>query len=299
MSLLACAAVAAAPIAVAVAPSSGQATQEVDAVIGGAAGSYARVESDLITRPSAAAVNDLIEAAVAEDAAAAADAVATTSLGAAGAPTAEAVIEVGPEPRVTLPAEGGSVADSTATFEIDGLPVAGVADVAANGDLGPTGSVDASATVADVDLFLLGADLVDTSCAADLDGRTGATTLENAGGIISGPFPTDPDPNTLSPFTIDATFPIDIDGTTLTVQYQTVLNEQIDDGVTLSVNGMHPFLSIRVDPEGPNTGDPELTLFELDAIFGQVTCGVVPADVLVPEPPTPVGPVPATPTFTG
>jgi hypothetical protein len=288
-------------------PSSGQAgEQEVVEVSGGAYGAFVEVSSDLLVPPSPPAINDIIEAAANEQADQAATALESTDLTALapGAPAEAVLADAGPVPVVTLPADGGGpFTDSAMTVDVDGLTVAGAGEVSTEGALGTSGFATSSASLAEINvLSLYGAETVETECNADLSGVSGSTTLTNAGGIISGAFPDEPAPNTLSPFTLDTTFPIDIDGTTLTVQYQTVLNEQTTTADSITVNGMHTLLSIRVDPEGASAGDPELVVFELESTFGQSECGAVAADVVVPpttEPPTGAGPVTATPPFTG
>lgn len=286
-------------------PSAGQAAdQEVVEVSGGAYGAFVEVRSDLLAPPSPPAIQALVEAAADEEAEDAAAALATTDLDAlAGAPAEAVVADAGPVPEVVLSPEGGGpFTDSVASVDVDGLPVATVGEVETEGALGPEGFARSAASLAEVDVLgLFGAELVETECSADLEGVSGSTALTGAGGIISGAFPDDPAPNTPSPFNLDVTFPIDADGTTLTAQYVTLLNEQVEDAASITVNGMHSFLSLRIDPEGPGVGDPELVLFELESIFSQSRCGVVAADIEAPpgEPTPPVGPVPATPTFTG
>ena len=290
------------------APSGGQApATEVVEVSGGAFGAFAEVRSDLlgpVPLPSPVVLEALIDAAEAGDAPAAEAALADVGVddptAVEAGPSTEAVLAgAGPVPEVILPAEGGGpFSDSVATIDLDGSPIADFTEVETEGALGPDGFASALSTVAQADLLgLLGGELVSTDCIADLDGAVGSTELVDAGGIISGPFDPSPAPNTPAAFSLDVTFPVDADGTTLTIEYFTILNEQIDDGVELTVNGMHTLLSVRVDPEGPGVGDDELIVFELESIFAQSRCGVVGADVEVVPPPT--GPIPAAPTFAG
>jgi hypothetical protein len=293
-------------VAVAATPSGGQApTPVVEEVSGGAYGIFGEARSDLLVPPSPPAIRALVQAAADEDAAAAS--AGLTSVGAdpaaASASVApEAVVaDVGPIPEVTLPPEGGGpISDSASSIDFDGVLVGDSADVTTEGALGPDGFAAATAALSDYDLLgLLGGGAILTECLADLDGTAGTTELIDAGGIISGPFETNPAPNTPSPFNVDITFPVDADGTTLTVQYLTTLNEQITNGTELTVNGLHTFLSVRVDPEGPGVGDAELVIFEIEAIASQSRCGVVEGVVDPIDPVDPVGPIPGDPSFAG
>jgi hypothetical protein len=285
-------------------PSGAQVTTEVSEVSGGAFGAVAEIRSDLVVLPAPSTIEALVQAAYDEDAAAATTALAETDLQEAPGEGGTVVISAGPAPEVELPAEGGGpFTDSLATFEVDGGQIAGLAEVSTEGELGTSGFAASSATLAELDVLgILGAELVSTECSADLDETVGSTSLLNAGGIISGAFPDDPAPNTPSPFNTNTTIPVGIDGTTITVEYQTTLNEQVSDGTELIVNGLHVFLSIRVDPEGAGVGDPELVLLEVEGIASQSRCGVVEADI-PPDPgpvdPTPSGPVPGSPSFAG
>jgi hypothetical protein len=280
-------------------PSAGQAApEEVGEVSGGAYAAFVEVRSDLLVLPSPSAIQAMVQAAADEEPRQAAAALADTDLEAVASAPSEAVLAgVGPVPEVVLPPTGGGpFTDDVASVDVDGLPVASVGEVETEGAIGAGGFARSAATLADLDVLgLFGADLVETTCAADLDGVSGTTALTGAGGIVSGAFPDDPAPNTLSPFNIDITIPILPDGTTLTAVYRTILNEQVTTPDSITVNGMHTLLSLRADPEGPDAGDPELVLIELESIFSQASCGAVAAEVV--EPPT--GPVPATPSFTG
>lgn len=280
----------------------------VVSVSGGAYGAWAEVRSD-IPDLDTLDVPALLEAAAAEDEDAAAAALESAGIdpaapqeSAAEATGAEAVLfSNGPTPEVVLPPGGGGpFTDSLADFDVDGEILTGLLEVLTEGAVGPDGFAHSDATVAELDVFeLLFADLIATSCDADLGGTTGATTLINAGGIISGPFPENPAPNTPSPFNIDVTFPVS-PGVTLTVQYLTLLNEQFTNGNELTVNGMHTTLEILLDVEGEGTFE----LLGVEGIMSQSRCGVVPGQLPAPvgplgPAPTSGGPVAASPTFTG
>lgn len=179
----------------------------------------------------------------------------------------------GPLPAVTLP-PGGSAEPVTETDPDGGTAQYGPAvivqtmamTVSTEGTTGPEGSVTSSSSVEfdldqeqQVDPF--NADELLSSCTADESGLTGSSRLTKASLVLSTdpetqepsetiPLPENPAPNTAFEGTIDH----------VGDRFRVVLNEQIEEGGTITVNAMHLYLlgNIAVG----------------DAIIGQSVCGV-------------------------
>jgi hypothetical protein len=195
----------------------------------------------------------------------------------------------GPEPTVTLPSTGGSVSEEVLSVnESVGLIslTAGLLTASAQGSLGPAGNASAESTVADLALGepvdavgaqqledpIIAAELISASCAADLTGVSGTTTLVGAT-VLGETLAVEPPPNTQ--------FVIAVNGFSVGV----TLNRQVQnpDG-SLSVTAV----LLEIDVAGLVTGTLEI---------GPATCGVV--EGLIPAPPAPPQPVPAQVRFTG
>ena len=205
----------------------------------------------------------------------------------------------GPEPSVTLPPTGGSVSEQVLgvdqSLELLSL-TAGVLTAAAEGALGPDGFATAESTVADIELAeqvppgtvlaqqlpgpILTAELISATCAADLDGVTGSTTLVGANILGQDSISEEPEPNTEFEVALDSFATVGV-----------TLNRQVvnPDG-SLSVTAL--VLEIEIDLEiATVTGTLEI---------GPATCGVVEGVEPAPAPaPAPAQAVPAQVRFTG
>lgn len=184
--------------------------------------------------------------------------------------------ESGPAPVVTLPPEGSAepitetAADEESAQYGPAIIVQSTAvTVSTEGTTGPEGSVTSSAELefdedpeAQVDPFK--ADAVASTCTASESGTTGSVSLTNGFLVTSTDpdteepletidLPAEPTPNTSFTGTIDHV------GDT----FRLVLNEQILEDGTLTVNAVHLYLG-----EG---GDG---VAQGDAILGQSVCGV-------------------------
>lgn len=178
----------------------------------------------------------------------------------------------GPEPTVTLPAEGGSDEASAPSA----AAVFGPANIFTSGPLavtteGASGSVTSTATIENINTSgdeVFTADGLDSTCTDSESGVTGSTTVTNGtlrtsegdpdvdGDDTTIDIPADPAPNTTYEGTIEAV------GDT----FRYVFNEQIEnpDG-SITVNAAHQYL---LGPAGVG-----------DLIIGQVVCGVNATDV--------------------
>lgn len=190
-------------------------------------------------------------------------------------------VEREPVPLVTLPPEG-SPEPITATDPEGELAQYGPAviveataiTVSTEGTTGGNGAVTSSATVEFDDdreeqLDPFNADGLFATCTASEGGSTGSVTLEAATLVTSTDpdtgepvetidLPTNPAPNTTFGGTIDYV------GDT----FRIVLNEQITEGDTLTVNAVHYYLGQNQEGEsvdGEARGE---------AVFGQTVCGV-------------------------
>lgn len=190
-------------------------------------------------------------------------------------------VEREPVPLVTLPPEG-SPEPITATDPEGELAQYGPAviveataiTVSTEGTTGPNGSVTSSATVEFDDdreeqLDPFNADGLLATCTASEGLSTGSVTLDAATLVTSTDpdtgepvetidLPTNPEPNTTFGGTIDYV------GDT----FRIVLNEQITEGGTLTVNAVHYYLGQNQEGEsvdGEARGE---------AVFGQTVCGV-------------------------
>ncbi len=187
-----------------------------------------------------------------------------------GAPT-----QVGAEPVVVLPPDGGSQADSlpgvTAVFGpavvlsgqtegSDTVPT-GELTVSTEGETGPEGFVTSTASVVDVGPGPFVADEVASTCTADAGGVTGSamitggsiatsTDVETEEPLTIEDIPENPPPNTTIEGTVDH----------LGESFRVVFNEQVVDGDTITVRAVHLYLL------GP------IALGEL--IVGQTVCGL-------------------------
>jgi hypothetical protein len=195
----------------------------------------------------------------------------------------------GPAPTVTLPPEGGSVSEEILGVDevVPGALAlrAELVRASAEGALGPAGFATAESTVADVELLeqdsvsvggILEAEAVTATCAADLEGVSGSTTLV-AASVLGTALAAEPEPNTQLVITLPGTL----------AEVGVTLNRQVQnpDG-SLSVTA----LVLEVDlGEGFITGTLEI---------GPATCGVVEGEVPPPPAPAPA-PVTAQVRFTG
>ena len=176
----------------------------------------------------------------------------------------------GPEPTVTLPAEGGSeeasAPSAAAVFGPATLFTSGPLAVTTEGTTGASGSVTSTATIDDINTSgeeVFTADNLESTCTASESGVTGSTTVTNGtlrisegdpdveGDDTNIDIPADPAPNTTHEGTIEAV------GDT----FRYVFNEQIEnpDG-SITVNAAHQYL---LGPAGVG-----------DLIIGQVVCGL-------------------------
>ena len=192
----------------------------------------------------------------------------------------EPAVDSGPLPVVTLPPEGSSTPitesdpDGAAARQGPAIVVQATAmTVSTEGTTGVGGSVTSSASVVfgeteedRIDPF--SADEVRSTCTASESEVTGAATLDNASLVTSTDLegepveiidlPENPAPNTTLSGTDDAV------GAT----FRIVLNEQIREGDTLTVNAVHVFL-------GQNAQGASVdAVARGDAIVGQSVCGV-------------------------
>lgn len=190
-------------------------------------------------------------------------------------------VDSGPLPVVTLPPEGSptpiteSDPDGESAQQGPAIVVQATAmTVSTEGTTGVGGSVTSSASVVfgdaeeeRVDPF--SADEVGSTCTASESEVTGAAALDNASLVTSTDLegepvevidlPENPAPNTTLSGTNDAV------GDT----FRIVLNEQIREGDTLTVNAVHVFL-------GQNAQGASVdAVARGEAILGQSVCGVV------------------------
>jgi hypothetical protein len=190
-------------------------------------------------------------------------------------------VESGPLPVVTLPPEGSATPITEADPDGESaqygpaiIVQATAMTVSTEGTIGPQGSVTSSASAEfdedqeeQDDPFNVG-DL-ESTCTASESGPSGSTTL-NSGSLVTSTdpdtgkpietidLPVDPAPNTTYGGTIDHV------GDT----FRIVLNEQIVEGDTLTVNAVHFYL-------GENEqGEPVEGVARGEAIIGQSVCGV-------------------------
>lgn len=184
--------------------------------------------------------------------------------------------ESGPAPVVTLPAEGSAepITETAADEESVQYGPAIIVQstgvtVSTEGTTGPDGSVTSSAELEfdedreeQVDPFK--ADSLASTCTAAESGTTGSVSLTGGTLVTSTDpdteepletvdLPAEPEPNTSFTGTIDHV------GDT----FRLVLNEQIEEGDTLTVNAVHLYLG--EDGDGVAQGD---------AVLGQSVCGV-------------------------
>jgi len=195
----------------------------------------------------------------------------------------------GPEPTVTLPPDGGSVSEEVLSVdESVGLIslTAGLLTTSAQGALGPAGNASAESTVADLALGeeltaeqltdpIIAAELISATCAADLTGVSGTTTLVGAS-VLGETLAVEPEPNTEIEVEIPGVATV---GVTLNRQVQN------PDG-SLSVTA----LALEIDVAGLVTGTLEI---------GPATCGVIEGEVPAPPPAPAPAPVTAQVRFTG
>jgi hypothetical protein len=197
-------------------------------------------------------------------------------------------LAVGPTPTVTLPATGGTVSDEALGFSEDVASAVSLsaATLAAStqGELGPAGNASAEAVAEELSLAIVGAaglieaEAISASCAADLGGVTGTTTLVGAS-VLGEALAVDPAPNTVVPISVPT-----LGDATVT------LNQQIQnaDG-SLSVTALLVEIDISV------AFGQGLLAIEASLAFGPATCGVVEGEIPPPVP----APIEVTPRFTG
>ena len=253
-------------IAVVAAPSAGAQTRTVTSVIGSADGLFVSVDVEFVAPEEVAA---------------------------------QELLTFGPEPSVTLPSTGGSVSDEVLDVDESVGPIsltAAVLTAATEGALGPDGFATAETTVADLALGeppveevgvqqltdpILAAELISATCAADLAGVSGTTTLVGAS-VLGETLAVEPEPNTEIEVEVPGVATV---GVTLNRQVQN------PDG-SLSVTALVLDIAVNVVDALSVTGTVEI---------GPATCGVVegvevPAEVVVPAP---AQAVPAQARFTG
>lgn len=197
-------------------------------------------------------------------------------------------VDSGPLPVVTLPPEGSTTpiteSDSNGESARQGPAIvvqATVIRVSTEGTTGLGGSVTSSASVVfgdnseeRVDPF--SADEVRSTCTASESEVNGETTLDDASLVTSTDLdgepveivdlPANPAPNTTLSGTNEAV------GDT----FRIVLNEQIREGDTLTVNAVHVFLGQNAQ------GDSVEAVARGEAVVGQSVCGV---STSAPSPP--------------
>lgn len=187
--------------------------------------------------------------------------------------------QTGPLPVVTLPREGSSTpitaTDPDAESAQHGPAIVVQATeitVSTVGTTGGDGSVTSSASVAfdgdDERISPFSADEVRSTCTASESAVTGSATLDNASLVTSTDLdgepadiidlPASPPPNTTFGGTID-----DVGDT-----FRIVLNEQIKEGDTITVNALHLYLGQNED------GERVEGVAEGEAIIAQSVCGV-------------------------
>ena len=193
--------------------------------------------------------------------------------------------EVGPDPEVELPPEGGGpLKDSEGslklTIEGSTFPVAEDLEVETEGATGSTGFARSEATAENVDALIAVADKIDTECSADLTGIRGSTRIEDGefedfddfdgtGPPTIRDIPEHPDANEVL---TDEDLEFD-NGSGEHVRFKVfiVVNEQDEDANALTVTG----LRVRVDVEVRDTSDPTLPVVfseDLEASFAQSHC---------------------------
>lgn len=191
----------------------------------------------------------------------------------------EPPVETGPLPVVTLPPDGSTTpitetdADGESARHGPAIVVqATEMTVSTEGTTGPDGSVASSVSVAfgggDERVSPFSADEVRSTCTASESAVTGSTTLDNASLVTSTDLdgqpadivdlPAAPAPDTTFGGTID-----DVGDT-----FRIVLNEQIREGDTITVNAVHLYLGQNED------GEPVEGVAEGEAIIGQSVCGI-------------------------
>lgn len=192
----------------------------------------------------------------------------------------EPAVDSGPVPVVTLPPEGSSTpitaSDSGGESARQGPAIvveATAMTVSTEGTTGVGGSVTSTASVVfgeaeDERIDPFSADEVRSTCRASESEVTGAAALTNASLVTSTDLegepveiidlPENPAPNTMLSGTNDA----------LGDTFRIVLNEQVRDGDTLTVNAVHVFLGQNAQ------GESVEAVARGEAILGQSVCGV-------------------------
>jgi hypothetical protein len=177
------------------------------------------------------------------------------------APTVRLAPEGSPEPVTESDPDG-----ATAQYGPVTIVQTTAMTVSTQGTTGPDGIVTSSASVEfnanreeQIDPF--NADNLMSTCSASEAGFTGSTTLNNASLVVSTDpdtqepvetidLPADPEPNTAFEGTIDH----------VGDRFRVVLNEQIEEGGTITVNAMHLYLLGNI-----TVGD---------VVIGQAVCGI-------------------------
>ncbi len=284
-------AAAALVIGISAIPSGGQTTPApagttVTAVSGHASGPFVDVTIDDEFGAGAASV---LRAEVPADADAAAAALAELGIAADGDVGALALVQfvTGPEPTVTLPPEGGGpFTDSLAQFLVNNpdepFPLAGPISVSTQGAIGPEGFATSTATLEDVGVDDEGspidADLIDVECRSDLaGGPVGSTRFVN--GVLAVEPPEDieelPAPNTVL---LDDEIEIPLGSGVVTVVSRVVANEQTVGAYDITVRGAHYTQTATFEM----TGEPPVVVQEVEIIYGEIACGIVPGAVVEP-----------------
>jgi len=208
---------------------------------------------------------------------------------AAGIPTVTFHDEVGKEPEVELPDQGGGPLKDTAettSIKFFGQPVRlfSRSSVETEGAVGANGSAESSAHASHLgdNSFI---DEIDSECRADHSDVEGSTEIESS--QFSDVFPKHPKPNTV----IHEENTVHTDpttGVTTRDHFRQVVNEQDEDEHSITVTAYHEHEDIEVFD--PAAGPDPVEFEHFDARIGESHCDVVPGTVT---------PVVVEPTFTG
>jgi len=192
--------------------------------------------------------------------------------------------EVGPEPEVELPREGGGpISDSEQGLDLDveGVPlnIADEAEVETEGRVGAKGFAESSATASGLgnNDFI---DEIETECRADLAELEGSTRIVSD----SDQFPKHPEENTvLEDVTEEVTNPGN-PNQFVRFHFLQIVNEQDEDDDAITVNGYREVLNVELFDTTQGSDPIEFERFEATA--GHVHCDIVPAPVVTVVQPT-------------
>jgi hypothetical protein len=271
----------------------------VTTVSGEAFGGEAEIEitSNVTVRPSASAAAE----AGGFDITALFDAVRTGDLtpfhdllqseGVAAAAAGAQHFEVGPEPDVELPSDGGVRKESEDSLDLDvkgvKLPLAEDLHVETEGAIGDTGFARTEVDTEDTGGFTFFAKKLDTECRADLAGVEASTTIDDGrqldeSGTNIVDMPEHPDENEVL---LDVTLE-EVASPSLTIRVTAFLiaNEQDDDPNAITVNGAREHFRVDfIDTLAP-IAPTEFADFK--ATFAHAHCDVHPDPVVQVVEPT-------------